>query len=77
MFWNKKESHMTKVWEKGRVRDEVILVGRGQILLTFVGHDKDSVLNEKWNPLEILIRMWHDLIYISFWAPCGNSPVKW
>lgn len=29
------------------VRDEVLGVGRGQILLTFVGYDKDFILSEK------------------------------
>lgn len=30
MFWNKKESHMTREWKKERMRDEVILVcGKG------------------------------------------------
>lgn len=33
---------MTREWKKERMRDEVVLVGRGQILLIFVGHDKDA-----------------------------------
>lgn len=33
---------MTREWKKERMRDEVVLVGRGQILLIFIGHDKDS-----------------------------------
>lgn len=33
---------MTREWKKERMRDEVVFGGRGQILLIFVGHDKDS-----------------------------------
>lgn len=42
-----KRNHITRVQENGRVRVEAMEVGRGQILWTSVGCDKDFILSYK------------------------------
>ena len=50
-------------------------MGRGQILLIFVGHDKDSKCKR-----ESIVDFKQDVAssdYTSVWVQCGNSTVKW